>query len=146
MESLLRVMELQLAVAHLTLSLLTATPANAQILPQEAPIVARQAEVRELSYLASTSQKTASNRKLPEVFTRIARCESGNRQFKENGDVLVSRTNDVGRYQINLKAHGANAKKLGIDIYSEEGNETYALYLYNRDGLKPWKNSARCWS
>jgi hypothetical protein len=93
---------------------------------------------------------------------RIADCESGirnsdgsavpwsSRQFNEDGSVIVGRyTNpafgyDVGEHQINTYWHGARAKQLGFDLYSEKGNEAYARLLYSEQGAKPWGWSKHC--
>lgn len=85
---------------------------------------------------------------VPELLKRIARCESGDKHFKEDGKVIQGRINpqDIGRYQINLKYHGDRAKSLEIDLWSEKGNEEYALLLYREQGTKPWYLSKGCWS
>jgi len=85
---------------------------------------------------------------LPPIMEQIAWCESRNRQFDENGLVLRGRENpyDVGKYQINTWYHGRRAKELGINLYTEEGNEQFALLLYEEQGTKPWYWSRGCWS
>ena len=83
----------------------------------------------------------------------IADCESGNgtpesaRQFNDDGTVLrgVANRQDAGYFQINEHYHLKAAKKLGYDIYTEEGNISYALYLYQREGTTPWLASKACW-
>ncbi len=84
---------------------------------------------------------------LPPIFHRIAFCESSDRQFDENGKVLRGAVNpaDVGRYQINTNHWSDEAKNLGHDIMTEDGNEAMALYLYKKYGTKPWKSSQKCW-
>lgn len=84
---------------------------------------------------------------LPPVLNRIAECESGNRQFNEDGSVLRGRVNskDVGRFQVNEYYHLETSKKLGIDIYTWEGNTEYALYLYEKNGTRDWNWSKHCW-
>ena len=46
---------------------------------------------------------------------------------------------------INNKRHEANAAKLKFNIYSEEGNQAYAMYLYEVQGTEPWIHSKSCW-
>ena len=90
----------------------------------------------------------ASGEPLPAIFDRISYCESGGRQYDANGNVIrgVVNPNDVGKYQINLAVWGREAKKLGIDVFTEEGNEQMALMLYERHGTQPWNPSKSCWS
>lgn len=96
------------------------------------------------SPLAPQKQITSE---LPPLFARIAYCESRDRQFIENGTILRGAFNpyDIGRYQINALHWEEEAEKLGIDIYTEEGNEAMALYIYKRFGTKPWRSSQKCW-
>lgn len=69
----------------------------------------------------------------------VFRCESGLKQFNEDGTTVISPTMDVGIAQINLKAHLLNSQKMGLDIInSEEDNLTYARYLYGLYGETPW--------
>lgn len=92
-------------------------------------------------------QKSMSS-ELPPLFTHIAYCESRDRQFDEDGDVLRGDINphDIGRYQINTVHWAEQAKKLGFDLHTEQGNEAMALYLYKKFGTKPWRSSQKCWS
>lgn len=80
------------------------------------------------------------------ILSAIAKCESGNRQFNADGTVLrgVANPQDVGMFQINERYHLADSKRLGFDIYTEEGNLGYAQYLYTHQGAKPWVHSAKC--
>ena len=83
---------------------------------------------------------------IPEVLNRIAYCESRDRQYDENGDVVRGvNPHDLGRYQINITHWGDEAKKQGFDLHTEEGNEAMALYLYRKFGTKPWHWSQKCW-
>lgn len=81
------------------------------------------------------------------ILAEVARCESTFRQLSLNGDVLRGNVNanDVGVMQINEKYHSKQAVELGHDIYSLNGNLTYARYLYEKEGLKPWYSSSKCW-
>ena len=82
------------------------------------------------------------------ILIEVARCESEYRQFDKNGKVIRGRAvaDDIGVMQINEYFHGETAKKLGLDIYTTEGNVAYAKYLYSKYGLKPWSASAPCWN
>lgn len=82
------------------------------------------------------------------ILKKIAFCESQNRQIDETtGAVLRGKVNsqDVGVMQINEKYHLEAAKKLGLDIYTLEGNIDYAKHLYKTQGVKPWVHSSKCW-
>lgn len=84
---------------------------------------------------------------MPEELVRIAWCESNNRQLDANGKVVRGKTNrqDVGKYQINLSYWDDEAKKLNLDLFTEEDNESMALVLYERFGTTPWTKSKACW-
>lgn len=84
----------------------------------------------------------------------VCSCESGNgkhgkpSQYESDGvTVKRGRVNsaDIGMCQINAKYHEASAKKMGLDIFSEEGNIRYANHLYDTQGLRPWGASRSCW-
>jgi hypothetical protein len=81
------------------------------------------------------------------LMAHIAGCESRYRQYK-SGQVLRGEGNnyDVGVMQINELYHADTALKLGINIYSIDGNVAYARYLYEREGAKPWMSSSACWA
>lgn len=85
---------------------------------------------------------------LPIELQNIRKCESHNRQFDSNGDVLrgIVNNEDVGEFQINEYYHLSDSKKMGLDIYDTIGNRKYALYLYRTQGTKPWNASKDCWS
>ncbi len=69
-------------------------------------------------------------------------------QFETNGEVRRGRVNraDVGMCQINLFYHGEAAEKMGVDLFTKEGNITYANHLYETQGLGPWIWSKPCWN
>lgn len=81
------------------------------------------------------------------LLARIAYCESGFRQFEENGDVVKSYygTSDYGLFQIN-KVNFSTAKRLGYDVMTLEGNIKFAQYLYSKNGTADWVSSKPCWS
>lgn len=84
---------------------------------------------------------------VPVILQKISWCESRDKQFNEDGTIHrgIINNSDVGKYQINEFYHLANSRKLGIDIYTEQGNTEYALYLYKIQGTKPWNWSKKCW-
>lgn len=82
------------------------------------------------------------------IMQEIAWCESRYRQHKEDGTVLkgIVDSRDTGAFQINTHYHLATSKKLGLDIYTLDGNLAYARYLYETQGVSPWSASSNCWS
>lgn len=90
---------------------------------------------------------------LHEKLKPICSCESTGYKDREpqhydaNGDVLRGKVNsdDIGMCQINLRWHGQEAKEMGIDLFSEEGNITFANWLFENEGTKPWNWSKPCW-
>ena len=85
---------------------------------------------------------------IPEILQRIAFCESGGKHFDDNGQVIKGKFNpaDIGKYQINLYYWSDEARRLGYNLYSEEGNELMALWIYEHYGTKPWSWSKKCWN
>lgn len=82
-----------------------------------------------------------------DILFEIARCESDYVHYKKNGSVLTGRIDprDTGLFQINTRWNGDEARKLGMDIYTLEGNISFARYLFNKRGTRDWKASAGCW-
>lgn len=82
----------------------------------------------------------------PSALIKVADCESGTQQFKPNGKVLRDRVygTHVGIFQIG-ESWIPIAKKRGDDIYTPEGNISFALYLYSKNGLQDWEASHDCW-
>lgn len=83
----------------------------------------------------------------PLILTKICFAESGGRQFNKDGSVLRGRTtpSDIGICQINEAINNDLARKLGYDIFTEEGNKAFALYLFNHRGTEPWNASKANW-
>jgi soluble lytic murein transglycosylase-like protein len=80
------------------------------------------------------------------VLAEIASCESQFRQFDNNGNVIKNANSSaVGIMQIMSSIHDPVADKLGLDIYTIQGNLAYARYLYEESGTAPWNASKSCW-
>jgi len=78
------------------------------------------------------------------ILTEIIRCESGWEQLWSDGTVKVSNGN-IGLAQINATAHEEEYKRLGLDPYDTFENLTYAVILYKREGVTPWRKwSGHC--
>jgi hypothetical protein len=91
------------------------------------------------------------------ILQKIADCESGNgkegsgRQHLDNGRVVLNVNKDgsadVGKWQINLRYHGAALARMKLDVInSEEDNEEFARHLYRLNGTKDWGASKHCWN
>lgn len=95
---------------------------------------------------ASTGEVTLKP-PLPEILKRIAFCESSGQQYEADGTVRVGKVDkeDRGLWQINSRYHGAEAKALGYDIETPQGNEDMARYLLAHEGTAPWSASRKCW-
>jgi len=83
---------------------------------------------------------------VPLILKKIRWCESRNRQFNIDGTVHRGKLNpqDVGAFQINEYYHLKESIRLEMDIYTLEGNEDYAMYLYKSQGTRPWSWSSGC--
>lgn len=82
------------------------------------------------------------------ILAAIAQCESHMRQFDKNGSVLHGEVvyEDLGLMQVNETYHGKAADKLGLDLYTIQGNLAYGRYLHEKEGTTPWNSSKACWS
>lgn len=85
---------------------------------------------------------------LPPVLQRIAWCESRGRHWTPTGRVVRGRQHapDTGLFQINAAVWGHQAKVLGYDLETLEGNTAMARYLFAQYGSVPWRSSAACWN
>ncbi len=74
----------------------------------------------------------------------VAACESGFREYGPDGQALRGGAdqNYIGIFQISVSGHAEEAKNLGYDIYTTDGNIGFARYLYNHSGTEPWISCA----
>ncbi len=81
------------------------------------------------------------------MLVKICKAESGGKQFKTNGDVMrgIVNPSDIGYCQINEYINNDEARRLGYDIYTEQGNKDYAVYLFMTRGTEPWNSSRNVW-
>ena len=112
------------------------------------PSVDANVETQILELPVAESRKVESyKKKIPDVLKRIAMCESNGRHYDENGEAIHGKNpHDVGKYQINMLYWGGEAKKLGYDLTTEDGNEAMALEIYRRHNTQPWMWSKPCWN
>lgn len=85
---------------------------------------------------------------LPPILKKIAQCESGSKQFGNDGQVLKGMVHpaDWGYLQINTAVHMDEAAILGYDLTTLEGNIGFGKYLFEREGTVPWDSSRFCWA
>ena len=83
------------------------------------------------------------------VLPIIAQCESGGRQFEDNGVTPLKNkegSSGFGKYQF-LESHRETATAMGFDLDTESGQDDYARIVLAdpAQGLKPWEKSRWCW-
>ena len=81
------------------------------------------------------------------ILGNIAWCESRMRQLGKDGQIFrgVVNPDDVGVMQINTRYHEDKAVSMNMDLYTLNGNLSYAKYLYQKEGTAPWASSKACW-
>lgn len=112
--------------------------------------VVKETSNKEVEKIMSTEQYVRQYFKDTPVMIEIAHCESGFRQLDNLGNPIKNHggSSATGVMQIMASIHEEDAKKLGFDINTLEGNVGFAKHLYDRYGTKPWeadKNSKNCW-
>lgn len=127
----------------------------------ETPLATSTPAINSTSTPTKAYKSPSEKQDLPQVLLDISWCESRDNQNKvglnyrtrvitlENGATTTEKyvwSRDIGRFQINEYYHAEEAKRLGFDIYTEEGNAAYALRLYNLNGTRDWNPSKPCWS
>jgi hypothetical protein len=113
-----------------------------------APVEIIQAPVAQAQSLNEViTDKARENGVNPTLASKIAYCESTDRQFNDSGKPLQGERNpkDIGLFQINEKYHLKTSQDLGYDIYTTEGNIGYAMWLLKNEGSQHWDSSKPCW-
>lgn len=121
-----------------------------KIIPERAyfvPGVESLAGTEKSPLLSDLGAKRGGSR-VPPILEKIAYCESGGKQYDKDGNTIRGKvnSNDIGKFQISWDHHSSTIQKLGLNVWEEPGNTEYALYLYETQGLQPWKLSEKCWS
>lgn len=139
-----------------TLSLMVQTLIGALIFIQGALVPLAYAQTLEVSSApwvisdtSTTTVKLAVEREfgVNSPMVEVARCESQFRQFDNNDKVLKNPHSPAyGVFQIMASVHETDAKSIGLDIYTLQGNIAFAKVLYDSQGLTPWEASRPCWS
>ena len=76
------------------------------------------------------------------ILKAIIDCESRNRHVI---GTLAKVGVDIGRCQINTYWHLDRAEEMGLNLLDPEDNMEYCLYLFEEEGVRPWKSSQVCW-
>ncbi len=103
-----------------------------------------------LTAINTIIQAPIAKNEIAPILKRICMAESGCQQFAATGlPVFHANTDgsvDIGKYQINNRAWGAQAKKLGYDLMTEEGQDKMATYILENKGTGPWGSSIKGWN
>lgn len=94
--------------------------------------------------LPTVTREVKAEDTIPPILKKIAVCESNNKHFDKNGQVLINKTQDIGRYMINVPIWGKKATELGYNLAVEKDNEAFALFLFQNYGSEPWYLVASC--
>jgi hypothetical protein len=76
------------------------------------------------------------------ILKAIIDCESRNQHVV---GTLAKAGIDIGKCQINTYWHEARAEAMGLNLYNPLDNMEYCLYLFETEGVGPWKSSQTCW-
>jgi hypothetical protein len=103
---------------------------------------------KHIAYAESNQQVTVIDKTLPPILQKICHAESPTGHNKPNGTIAhyvnTNKTIDIGKCQIN-SIWEAKAVELGYNIYTEQGNEDMALWIFNNYGSEPWFSSKTKW-
>lgn len=119
----------------------TQTVAQAETKPEIALVAEYTPQTQETPPRNDLDQKYVESRireEFDERMVKIVRCESGFRQFKDNGEILIGHTNDWGVMQINVPTWLEKSKELGFDITTLEGNIAMGKYILKAQGYEAW--------
>lgn len=95
--------------------------------------------------------------KLVNALVPVCSCESSGSPYndpmdfhyeKDGKTLLIGRITplDRGMCQINLGYHLVATREMGLDILNSVADYiTYSNWLYETQGLRPWKASQHCW-
>jgi hypothetical protein len=92
-------------------------------------------------------EKEVPVREISPILKRVAKCESGLKQFRADGRVLRGKVepSDIGILQLNETIWNDKARELGFDIYTEDGNWKMGQWIFDNFGSSPWSASSKCW-
>ncbi len=80
------------------------------------------------------------------IMVRVAMCESG-MIHHENGELLRGRVDglDYGVFQVRLHVHQSEMQRMRLNPNVFSQYLSYVRYLYETQGLRPWRSSQKCW-
>jgi len=87
-------------------------------------------------------QEIAKEIQKQKVLKAIIDCESNNRHVI---GTLAKVGVDIGKCQINTYWHLERAEEMGLNLLDPDDNMQYCLYLFEEEGVRPWKSSQVCW-
>jgi len=76
------------------------------------------------------------------ILKAIIDCESRNQHVV---GTLAKAGIDIGKCQINTYWHESRAEAMGLNLYDPLDNMEYCLYLFETEGVVPWRSSQACW-
>jgi hypothetical protein len=81
------------------------------------------------------------------IMVRVAMCES-ELIHKKDGELLRNShgSSARGAFQVLMRYHGPQMKKLGLDPYRTDEYLAYVRVLYDQQKLAPWAESRYCWN
>jgi len=79
------------------------------------------------------------------VMKAIAHCESGGKHRNPDGTLVANAGTARGAFQLLMRIHAPEMKRLGLDPNNDDDYMTYVRRLYDAQGLAPWADSKRCW-
>jgi hypothetical protein len=77
------------------------------------------------------------------IMLKVMKCEGG---YDIDAHNPTNNSHDRGLFQVSTKYHGAEVKRLGLDMNDPIDNLKFARILYDRNGLGDWQASKHCWS
>lgn len=110
-----------------------------------------------VSHREAITPTSTTNQVLDRALIPVCSCESTGSphkdpmlyHYEDDGvTLLIGRVNssDRGMCQINLGYHLKASEKMGLDILHDVDDYIfYSNWLYETQGLKPWKSSQHCW-
>ena len=96
--------------------------------------------------IIQTAVARVDKKDVPEILKKICKAESGCSHLDKNGQVLINKTQDAGKYQINIPIWGKKASEMKLNLFVEKDNETFAIWLLENYGSVPWDSSKRNWN
>lgn len=80
------------------------------------------------------------------IMVRVAMCES---EFihKKDGELHRNKSGSSARgaFQVLMRVHGPEMKKMGLDPYRTDEYLAYVRFLYDQQKLAPWAETRYCW-